>query len=199
LKLIVGLGNPGEKYARTRHNVGFMALTRLAEKAGISLKKKGHQGIYGTGVAAGAQVTLLLPQTYMNLSGASVGSALKSLGGSPGDLLVLHDDVDLPFGVLRIKIGGGHGGQKGVRHIMEVLGSGDFMRLRIGVGRPEVGQEVADHVLRPFGRDEQDMLDKILDTSVEAVETILRDGAPKAMNIFHAQEAKVSIQSAKRG
>lgn len=199
MKLIVGLGNPGEKYARTRHNVGFMALTRLAEKAGIALKKKGHQGIYGAGRIAGEEATLLLPHTYMNLSGASVASALTSLGASPGDLLVLHDDVDLPFGALRIKSSGGHGGQNGVRHIMEVLGSGEFLRLRIGVGRPVAGQEVADYVLRPFGRDEQAFLDEILDTTVEAVETIFRDGTARAMNIFHSREATVSIQSAKRG
>ncbi|WP_305042598.1 aminoacyl-tRNA hydrolase [Geoalkalibacter sp.] len=199
MKLIVGLGNPGEKYALTRHNVGFMALTRLADKAGIALKKKGHQGLYGAGRIVGEEATLLLPHTYMNLSGASVASALKSLGASPGDLLVLHDDVDLPFGTLRIKTSGGHGGQKGLRHIMEVLGSGEFLRLRIGVGRPVTGQEVADYVLRPFGRDEQILLNEILDTAAEVVETILRDGAAKAMNTFHSREATVSIQSAKRG
>ncbi|MDO3377046.1 aminoacyl-tRNA hydrolase [Geoalkalibacter halelectricus] len=189
MKLIVGLGNPGDKYARTRHNVGFMALNRIAEDSGIALKKKGHQGIYGVGRFAGEEVTLLQPHTYMNLSGVSVGSALKSLGGSPGDLLVLHDDVDLPFGALRIKLSGGHGGQKGVRSIMEVLGSADFMRLRIGVGRPTGEQDVADYVLRPFAGDEAELLNSLLDRAAQAVATILRDGAQKAMNTYHSREA----------
>ncbi len=199
MKLVVGLGNPGDKYARTRHNVGFMALERIAEKNSIALKKKGHQGVYGVGRLAGEEVTLLQPHTYMNLSGASVGSAVKSLGVSPGDLLVLHDDVDLPFGVLRFKTGGGHGGQKGVRHIMEVIGSGDFNRLRLGVGRPPLGQDMADYVLRPFSRDEQVALDKLLDCAAEAVDTLFREGVQKAMNIYHSQESVVSINSEKRG
>lgn len=199
MKLVVGLGNPGDKYARTRHNVGFMVLERIAEKNSIALKKKGHQGVYGVGRLAGKEVTLLQPHTYMNLSGASVGSAMKSLGVSPGDLLVLHDDVDLPFGVLRFKTGGGHGGQKGVRHVMDVIGSGDFVRLRLGVGRPPLGQDVADYVLRPFSREEQVFLDELLDHAVEAVGTLFHEGVQKAMNIYHSQESVVSIKSEKRG
>ncbi|KIH76384.1 peptidyl-tRNA hydrolase [Geoalkalibacter ferrihydriticus] len=188
MKLIVGLGNPGETYANTRHNVGFMAVRRIADRTGIALKKKGYQGLYGVGRLAGEEVTLLQPHTYMNLSGASVGSACKSLGVSPGDLLVLHDDVDLPFGTLRIKLSGGHGGQKGVRHIKEVLGSEDFLRLRIGVGRPVAGQEVADYVLRAFAREEMEVLDSLLDRAAQAVEAILRDGVQKAMNTYHSRE-----------
>ena len=136
MKLIAGLGNPEGRYADTRHNVGFMVARQLAGKAGIALKRQGHQGIYGAGRLAGEEATILLPQTYMNLSGASVGSACKSLGLAPGDLIVIHDDIDLSFGSLRIKSGGGHGGHNGVRSICQVLGSGDFLRVKIGVGRP---------------------------------------------------------------
>ena len=127
MKLIAGLGNPGSRYAETRHNIGFRVAERLADNAGIALKRQGYQGIYGVGRVAGQEVTLLLPQTYMNLSGTSVGSACKSLGIQPGDLIVVHDEIDLPFGALRVKSGGGHGGHNGLRSIGQVLGSLEFL------------------------------------------------------------------------
>ncbi len=199
MKLIAGLGNPGQKYLHTRHNVGFMAVDLIARRAGISLKKKGHQALYGVGRYGGREVTLLQPQTFMNLSGASIGSAIKSLGVTPGDLLVLHDDLDLPFGVIRIKPGGGHGGQRGVKHIAEVLGTNAFLRVRIGVGRPLPGQDAADYVLRGFSREEEAALADVLDNAAGAVETILCEDVQKAMNIYHSREVSASIQSAKRG
>lgn len=191
VKLIAGLGNPGAKYVRTRHNVGFMALDEIARRASIPLKKRGHQGVYGVGRFAGVEVTLLKPHTFMNLSGASIGSAVKSLGITPRDLLVLHDDIDLPFGTIRIKMGGGHGGQRGVRHISEVLGTRDYTRIRIGVGRPHPGQDAADYVLRPFTKEEESLLGQVLENAAGAVEVILADGEQKAMNLYHCKEVSV--------
>lgn len=188
MKLIAGLGNPGAKYDGTRHNIGFMVAERLAQKHGIALKKKGHQGVYGVGRIAGQEVTILLPQTYMNLSGASVGSACKSLGVLPGDLIVVHDDIDLSFGVLKIKAGGGHGGHNGIRSIREVLGSGDFVRVKVGVGRPVAGGDVAGHVLRPFAAEERNQLDNVLANSAGAVEALLSGGLQPAMNEFNNRD-----------
>jgi len=188
LKLVAGLGNPGSKYAATRHNVGFMVAEELAVRSGISLKRSGYQGIYGVGRAAGAETTILLPQTFMNLSGASVAAACKSLGVEPGDLIVIHDDIDLPFGALRIKLGGGHGGHNGIRSICSVLGRGDFVRVRVGVGRPPVGGDVAGYVLGPFGAAERGQLANALTNSAVAVETILARGVPQAMNEFNNRD-----------
>jgi PTH1 family peptidyl-tRNA hydrolase len=188
MKLITGLGNPGSKYAGTRHNIGFMIAERLAQGHGIALKKKGHQGIYGVGRVAGRETAILLPQTYMNLSGVSVGSACESLAVDLGDLIVIHDDIDLPFGVLKIRTGGGHGGHNGIRSIREVLGSGDFIRVKVGVGRPEAGGDVAGHVLKVFSAEERGKLDNVVDNSAKAVETILLQGVPIAMNEFNNRD-----------
>ena len=185
MKLVVGLGNPGERYAETRHNVGFQVVELLAARSGISLKKKGHQAFYGTGRLAGQEVTLLQPQTFMNLSGASVGSACRSLGVAPGDLIVIHDDVDLDFGVLKIKSGGGHGGQNGIRHIREVLGTGDFVRVKVGVGRPAGDNDVSGHVLSRFNAAERKKFNDVLAGAADSVETILDEGVLDAMNTFN--------------
>jgi len=185
MKLIVGLGNPGDKYAQTRHNIGFRVTECLAERAGITLKKSGYQGVYGVGRMAGEEVTILLPQTFMNKSGASVGSACKSLGVEPGDLIVVHDDIDLPFGVLKIKSGGGHGGQNGIRHIKEVLGTGEFCRVKIGIGRPRASGDVSDHVLSHFSAAERKSLENVLMGACEAVEKIISSSVLEAMNAYN--------------
>ncbi len=185
MKLVAGLGNPESRYAATRHNIGFMAAQRLAEQAGIALKRQGYQGVYGVGRIAGEEVTILLPQTYMNLSGASVGSACRSLGIDPGDLIVVHDDIDLPFGTLRIKSGGGHGGHNGIRNICQALGSGDFFRVKIGVGRPPAGGDVAGYVLNPFSAEERQKLDQVIENSAQALTILLKSGLQQAMNEFN--------------
>jgi len=187
VKLIVGLGNPGERYRLTRHNIGFMVAERLAARCGLSLKRRGHQGIHGVARIGDGQVTVLLPQTYMNRSGASVGSAVRSLGVAPGDLLVIHDDLDLDYGRIRFRAGGGHGGHNGLRHIIQVLGHGDFARCKLGIGRPPAGQEVVDYVLRPFGREQARQLESLVDRAAEAVETFVTDGLQVAMNRFNNQ------------
>jgi len=184
VKLLVGLGNPGDKYAATRHNIGFLVAEQVAQRQRITLKKKGYQGNYGVGKIATSETTVLLPQTFMNCSGSSVNAAYRSLGIEPGDLIIIYDDLDLPFGRLRIKADGGHGGHNGLRDIVAVLGCKDFIRLRVGIGRPERG-DVTGHVLSRFATNEKKMLPQLLDTAAEAVEKILSSGVTEAMNSFN--------------
>lgn len=184
MKLLVGLGNPGDKYAGTRHNAGFLVAAQVAERHRIALKKKGYQGIYGVGRAAGEETTILLPQTFMNRSGASVNAAIKSLGVAPGDLIVIYDDLDLPLGRVRVRPEGGHGGHNGLRDLLAVLGFGDFTRLKVGIGRPEHG-DITNYVLGRFNADEQKLVPAVLDLAADAVELILAEGASAAMNKYN--------------
>lgn len=193
MKLVVGLGNPGERYVDTRHNIGFMVVSRAAARAGIALKRQGYQGIYGAGRLAGVEATALLPQTYMNRSGASVAPACQSLGITPGDLIVVHDEIDLPFGSLRIKVGGGHGGHNGLRSITEALGNGDFVRVRIGVGRPPAGGDVSGYVLSRFASGERKFLDEYLDAATDALEFLLGRGPNEAMNAYNNRDLVASV------
>ena len=185
MKLLVGLGNPGTKYMATRHNIGFMVADHVAAGNRIALKKKGYQGFYGVGKIATEETTILMPQTFMNCSGASVNAAYKSLGVSSGDLIVIYDDLDLPFGRLRIKVDGGHGGHNGLRDIISVVGCRDFIRLRIGIGKPE-HDNITGHVLSRFSPNEQKLLPQLIDTARDAVEKILTDGTNVAMNSFNS-------------
>jgi len=185
MKLVVGLGNPGRRYAGTRHNVGFRVVERFAAQHRIALDQKKFEGRFGRGRAAGADVGLLLPETFMNLSGRSVAEALRLLpvGDPKDDLLVVFDDVDLPFGKLRLRPGGGAGGHKGLRDIVEKLGRDDLPRLRFGVGRPpHPGQDTADWVLQDFADAEQGELPARLDDAARAVECVLAEGLAAAMN-----------------
>lgn len=188
MKLIVGLGNPGTQYAETRHNIGFMVATHLAERAGIALKRKGYQGFYGVGRVAGKETTILLPQTYMNRSGESVAPAFQSLGITPGDLIVVHDEIDLAFGCLRIKVGGGHGGHNGLRSIGAAFSETGYNRLRMGVDRPPTGGDVSGHVLSRFNAAERVLLQKYIEMAADALELLLREGAQKAMNNYNNRE-----------
>lgn len=184
MKLLVGLGNPGDRYAATRHNIGFQVAAETARRHRISLKKKGFQGLYGVGRVAGVETMILLPQTFMNRSGESVQAAYRSLGILPGDLTVIFDDLDLPYGRLRIRSGGGHGGHNGLKDILAALGTGDFVRLRIGIGRPE-HQDVTGHVLSRFSSEEQKSLPRLLEAASGAVAGILAEGALQAMNDYN--------------
>lgn len=186
--LVAGLGNPGPRYAGTRHNIGFLVVERLAARHGIRLKTRSHQGLFGVGRIDGREVALLLPQTFMNLSGASVGSAYRSLGLHPGDLIVVHDDIDLPFGTLRIKVGGGHGGHNGLRSLCSVLPDPGFVRLRVGVGRPPEGGDAAAHVLGGFNAAERSKLDDFVEYAAEALLAILDGGPVAAMNAYNNRE-----------
>ena len=188
MKLIVGLGNPGPEYAATRHNIGFMVTATLAERNGIALKRKGHQGIYGVGRVAGTEATILLPQTYMNRSGTSVVSACQSLGVKPGDLIVVHDEIDLDFGALRIKIGGGHGGHNGLRSIAGALGETEYNRLRLGIGRPPTGGDVSRYVLSCFNAAERAQLQEYTEKATNALELLVQKGPQEAMNLYNNRD-----------
>lgn len=188
MKLIVGLGNPGPEYAATRHNIGFMVTATLAERNGIALKRKGHQGIYGVGRVAGTEATILLPQTYMNRSGTSVVSACQSLGVEPGDLIVVHDEIDLDFGALRIKVGGGHGGHNGLRSIAGALGETEYSRLRMGVGRPPAGGDVSRYVLSCFNAAERAQLQEYTEKATDALELLVQKGPQEAMNLYNNRD-----------
>lgn len=188
MKLIAGLGNPGPKYEGTRHNIGFLVVRKLAAEADIALKRQGHQGVYGVGRCGNEEATLLLPQTFMNLSGASVGSAFKSLGIAPRDLIIVHDDIDLPFGRIRIRRNGGHGGHNGLRSIAATLGNGDFYRIKVGVGRPVADGDVADYVLSGFSSTEKKQLDTVISAACDVVVTLINHGEARAMNDFNNRE-----------
>ena len=188
MKLIVGLGNPGPEYAATRHNIGFMVTATLAERNGIALKRKGHQGIYGVGRVAGTEATILLPQTYMNRSGTSVVSACQSLGVEPGDLIVVHDEIDRDFGALRIKVGGGHGGHNGLRSIAGALGETEYSRLRMGVGRPPAGGDVSRYVLSCFNAAERAQLQEYTEKAADALEVLVQKGPQEAMNLYNNRD-----------
>jgi peptidyl-tRNA hydrolase, PTH1 family len=186
-KLIVGLGNPGSKYLWTRHNAGFMVLDELARRAGIPVTRKTFSGLYGEGAYRGERLLLLKPQTFMNLSGRSVNPALHFHRLSLQDLIVIHDDIDIPFGRIKLKEGGGHAGHNGLRSLMQELGGGQFARIRVGVGRPLHG-DAADYVLSPFVRDEQALLPRILEGAVDFLELLLAEGLPKAMSLCNNKD-----------
>lgn len=186
-KLIVGLGNPGPKYSWTRHNAGFMVLDELARRAGIAVSRKTFSGFFGEGTYRGERLLLLKPQTFMNLSGRSVNPALHFHRLSLQDLIVIHDDLDIPFGRVKLKDGGGHAGHNGLRSLMQELGGGQFARIRVGVGRPLHG-DAADYVLSPFTRDEQVILPRIVDGAVDILELLLAEGLPKAMSLSNNKD-----------
>jgi PTH1 family peptidyl-tRNA hydrolase len=170
VKLIVGLGNPGPRYQWTRHNAGFMVLDRLSHLAGIPVAKKGFSGLIGEGFWQGHRLILLKPQTFMNLSGRSLAEIARFHKILSEEIIVVHDDLDIPFGRVRLKKGGGHGGHNGLRSILSVFGTGDFIRLRIGIGRPVRG-DVVDYVLQPFSAIEMQDLASVLDGAIDTLES----------------------------
>jgi PTH1 family peptidyl-tRNA hydrolase len=187
--LFVGLGNPGLRYAGNRHNVGFMVLEHLAGAAGIAITRSKFKGLYGTGDFDGQSLVLLEPQTFMNLSGQAVSQARSFFDVEPARILVIHDELDLPFGTLRLKMGGGHAGHNGLRSIMAELGTGDFARLRVGIGRPLKG-EVVDFVLQDFAADQKPWLGDLLDRGTAALRLALQQGVAKAMNTVNQEPKK---------
>ncbi len=184
-RLVVGLGNPGMTYENTRHNAGYAALTVLADRAGIRLDKKQFKALTGTGIIEGKKVMLLFPQTFMNNSGEAVAAAMKFYKLTPAQLLVLSDDVALDVGGVRVRKKGSDGGQKGLRSIIAHIGSDDFARVRIGVGKkPHPACDLADWVLSKFKKDEQALMDEAYDKASSAAEYILADRIDEAMNKF---------------
>ncbi len=182
--VIAGLGNPGPKYQWTRHNAGFLFLDRIAQLEGLAIARKQFGGLTAEWERKGKRLVLLKPQTFMNLSGRSVMAALQFYKIKTDQLIVVHDEIDLSLGVARLKQGGGHGGQNGLRSIMEQLGKGDFSRLRLGIGRPLHG-EVTDHVLGNFTPSEMELFARVLDGALDMLELALDEGVPKAMSLFN--------------
>jgi PTH1 family peptidyl-tRNA hydrolase len=186
-KLIVGLGNPGPKYLWTRHNAGFIVLDRFAHLAGIPVTRKNFSGLYGEGNWQGNRVLLLKPQTFMNLSGRSVAEALRFHKLTPADLIVIHDDLDIPFGQIKLKEGGGHGGHNGLRSLHQELGTNSYLRLRVGIGRPARG-DMADYVLSTFDKGEMNALPHLVDGIVDGLESFIRDGLAKTMSLYNNKD-----------
>ncbi len=187
--LIVGLGNPGRQYKDTRHNVGFMTLDRLATNLNLTYARVQFRALVIDTHYEGSRLFLAKPQTYMNESGQAVAALLRFYKVPLENLLVVHDDVDLPLGTLRIRPGGSSAGQKGVESVIERLGTQDFPRLRIGVGRPPGQMLAAAYVLQDFGRGETELLGLTLDRAVEAALALVREGLDKTMNQYNGQLA----------
>jgi len=187
--LIVGLGNPGPRYAHNRHNLGFMCLNDFARSHGIRFDKKQGKARTGTGEVAGKKVVLARPQTYMNLSGQAVSRLVMKYHISPDNLLVIHDDLDLPLGRIRLRRGSSSGGHKGIESIIAELGSPDFLRIRVGVGRPTAGvkteADIIDYVLSDFSADEMKTVSRVIPVVSEAVLCLLTEGLTVAMNRFN--------------
>jgi peptidyl-tRNA hydrolase, PTH1 family len=191
MKLIVGLGNPGYLYARHRHNIGFMCVGHLAKLHRISFDRKQASARTGMGAIARNNVVLARPQTYMNASGESVAALMKKLNVKPEDLIVIHDDLDLPVGKIRLRFGGGSGGHKGIESIIQRLGTREFNRVRVGIGRPEADSDAAkeeaviSYVLSDFTPEEKEIIDKAIPQACEAVAALLAEGITNAMNKYN--------------
>jgi peptidyl-tRNA hydrolase, PTH1 family len=181
MKIIVGLGNPGFRYRNTRHNAGFMAVKALSKKYGIALRHRGFHGVYGVGRVLGQEVMLFEPRTYMNLSGEAVGAVCSSKLQEKKDLLVIVDDISLPFGSVRLRENGSAGGHNGLKSIIEFLGQ-DFARLRMGIRTDEEPTgDLAGFVLSPFRRKDREGLEDMIERAAECTGIWASDGASKAM------------------
>ena len=184
MKIVVGLGNPGVQYENTPHSVGFEAVDVIAREIGANWElKKAFSCLLAKGFFAGHQVMLVKPQTYMNLSGESVAPIVKYHNATPADLLVIQDDIDLPVGRMRIRKGGSCGGHNGIRNIIERLGTQEFVRLKLGVGKDK--SNVIAHVLGKFDSASRKMMDQEVAEAVKAAAAILRNGPDHAMNVFN--------------
>ncbi|MEV0364298.1 aminoacyl-tRNA hydrolase [Nocardia fusca] len=184
--LVVGLGNPGPAYERTRHNVGFLVADSLAQRVGgrfTAHKKSGADLLQAR--LDGRQVLIAKPRSYMNLSGRSVAALARFFSVPPTEVVVIHDELDIPFGEIRLKRGGGEGGHNGLRSVSGALTSKDYLRTRIGIGRPPGRQDPADYVLKPFSSVERKELPTVVEQAADAVELLLRVGLEAAQNQLH--------------
>lgn len=183
--LLVGLGNPGREYKNTRHNIGFMTIERFSTRHEIKMTRVQNNAIIGIGNVNGNRIILVKPQTYMNLSGQAVSGLARFYKVNTGNLVVAHDDVDLPFGAIRMRPGGGSAGQKGVASIIERMGTQEFPRLRLGIGRPPGRMDAAGYVLQSFDKADEEFLPGFLDRAVEALDCFITEGLDTAMNRFN--------------
>lgn len=183
--LVVGLGNPGDEYRGSRHNVGADVVELLAKRHGARLRKRKERAVVDEVTIDGRRVALAVPLTYVNDSGLAVGALVRRFGVSPEQLVVVHDELDLPVAQLKVKSGGGLAGHNGLRSIVAHLHNQDFQRVRIGVGKPVTKERGADHVLNRFGKRERAEVDVTVEQAADAVEAIVRDGVASAMNRFN--------------
>ncbi len=197
--MIIGLGNPGHKYSKTRHNIGFEVIDALSREFVISLKMHPANARVGAGKIEGRGVVLVQPMAYMNLSGNPVYQLAQSFGLSCEDILIVHDDMDLAFGRIKIKEKGGSGGHNGIQSLIDAFGGGDFTRLRMGIGRPEEGMNAVDHVLSSFKLEESKMLEHIISRARDAAVTVLCNGAKEGMNRFNRSIITISSQTTDGG
>ena len=186
--VIAGLGNPGSKYEKTRHNVGFQVIDRLASKYHIDMNTKKHKAICGTGVIEGVKVLLVKPQTFMNLSGESIREAVDYYKIDPEDIIVIYDDISLDPGQLRIRLKGSAGGHNGIKNIIAHLGTQEFPRIKVGVGAKPPKMDLADYVLSRFGAEEQKIMDEAFGEAAEAAVMMMTTGAERAMNHYNAKK-----------
>jgi PTH1 family peptidyl-tRNA hydrolase len=190
--MVVGLGNPGNKYEDTRHNAGFLVADKIAQDFNISLNKTKFDTVFGRGFIEEADVLLVKPMAFMNRSGPPLQNMAHYFRIPGKDMLIIHDDIDLAFGRLKIKEKGGHGGHNGIRSIMDAFGGGDFARLRIGVGRSEAGESVTNHVLGRFSDDKAEMVARVIAIARDAVVTILGEGMKVGMNEFNRKDLLIT-------
>jgi len=185
--LIIGLGNPGNRYRYTRHNIGFMVLDEISGRYEVDIKQKSFDALWNRGKIAGINVLLAMPQTYMNLSGNAARNLIAYFKVDISKLIVIHDDLDLPFGTVRLKSGGGDAGHKGLKSIISCLGSADFMRIRMGIGKPSDRTPIEDYVLQKFNPDESAQLQQIIQSASEAAAEIVISGMQQAMAKYHTK------------
>jgi len=193
MKLIVGLGNPGRKYAHSRHNIGFMCLSRFARRHGIRFDKRQCQARIGSGEVAGNKVVVAKPQTFMNRSGEAVRRLVNKYNISLDNLIVIHDELDLPLGKIRIRPRGGAAGHKGIVSIIACLGSQDFTRIRVGIGRPTIAEDSAEtsevdiiaYVLSDFTSEEKQIITRVIPQVSEVIYCLLTEGLAVAMNRYN--------------
>jgi peptidyl-tRNA hydrolase, PTH1 family len=194
MHLVVGLGNPGGRYARTRHNVGFMAVDHLASRAGVAVEKKLFGALVADVQLSSRKVLLTKPQSFMNLSGQPVASLMGFYKVPAADLIVIHDEMDLPLGRIKVQQGRGSGGHNGIRDVQRVAGN-DYVRVRLGVGRPPPQWDPAEYVLSAFSAEEEQVVSTMLSTAADAVECAVADGVVVAMNRFNGEKPPARASS----
>ena len=183
--LVVGLGNPGERYEKTRHNVGFWCIDRLGEQHSIKINRRNRLALTGEGRIGDEDIVLAKPRTFVNESGQAITSLMARYYATAADLLVVYDDMDLPAGKLRLRPDGGPGGHNGIKSIIGALGTQGFARLRVGVGRPGQGDDQIEHVLGRANAEDQDLVDAAVETAVEVIACYLSEGVETAMNRYN--------------
>jgi PTH1 family peptidyl-tRNA hydrolase len=179
------LGNPGRRYRFTRHNSGFLVIDELAKRHGIKLEERRYTTRFGGGLIRGHEAILAKPLTFMNLSGLAVSRIMKVFHLDEKDLIVIHDDVDIDLGRIKIRQGGGSGGHKGIESIHDVLGKTGFVRIKVGIGRPEESKDVSEYVLEPFSHDERALAEEVISRAAESLEMLLCEGVQKTMSTFN--------------